>query len=196
MNKYLIGGIIGVLILILASAVAFFISTDTRVGNASLSVFAPTDCYTAAATSTLTYMTAGTATSTVTCWTGNDAASEAVLAIVVNASTTSSIFNIFVEESMDNQDWFPISLNQSASTTSQFDLTVRSIARFTFASSTIGAVAKGTGSNYLGVTGTNNRNHYTVDIPVRMKWVRAHAGIEVGADNGAVWMKVIPKQGI
>lgn len=168
-------------------AIAYLAGFHTMIAKAAVLVFSPTNCYTAAATSTLQYMTPGTATTTVSCDMGYDGASAAVLAIQVNASSTAAIFNIYVEESMDGQDWYPV--GQGASTTNPYGLGTRAYSTFSFASSTIGgAVAP---ANGVGVSGTQNRNHYELDVPVRMKRVRAYAGI-TGA-NAGMWMQILPK---
>lgn len=152
------------------------------------------NCKSASATSSLTYMTKGTATTSVTCVFGQDAAHTAVLAILVNASSTASIFEGIVEESVDGQDWFPINANKVASTSAAWTLTNRGTFNFRFASSTIGAVAVGNGANRLGVNGTDNRNHYEIEIPVNMKRVRAYLYPTSDPEaNGAAWMQVIPK---
>src|SRR3990167_2215355 len=98
------------------------------------------------------------------------------------ASSTNSTFAVYVEESMDGQDWYPIPLMQAASTTNIFDLSVRAYSTFKFASSTIGGGA--TVLNGIGANGTNNRNHYELDIPVRMKQVRAYVTLPQPATWG------------
>lgn len=172
--------------------VAYFMGLNTLLAKASALVF-KTDCYTAAATSTLAYMTPGTATTTVTCPMGSDGADSASLAIQVNASSTASVFNVYVEESMDGQDWYPIGAPDTASTT-PYNLSLRAYSTFTFASSTIGgsrSALLGASTTYQGYEAEDNRNHYLLDVPVRMKRVRAYTGM-TGA-SGAVWMQIIPK---
>lgn len=179
---------------LLLAGVAYLSGVHTLIAGAAMLVFSPTNCYTAAATSTLSYMTPGTATTTVTCPMGNDGASTASLAIQVNASSTSSLFNVYVEESMDGQDWYPIGAPDTASTT-PYNLSLRAYSTFTFASSTIGGTPSllGASTTYQGYEAENNRNHYLIDVPVRMKRVRAYTAIPAGSTNGAVWMQIIPK---
>lgn len=174
---------------------AYFMGLNTLLAKAAALVFSPADCYTANATTTLAYMTPGTATTTVTCPMGSDGADSASLAIQVNASSTATSFNVYVEESMDGQDWYPI---PSASTTDAFSLQIRPYSTFTFASSTIGGTTgmNGASTTFQGYTSTNNRNHYLIDVPVRMKRVRAFTTMPIGSTNGAVWMQIIPKTGI
>src|SRR3990167_92219 len=144
-------------------------------------------------------MTAGTATTTVTCGMGNDGAKSAVLVVEVNASSTATSFNIYPEESMDGVDWFPIAINQNSSSTDPYNLTQRTFYEFIFASSTVGGVGAGVGlkgasTSYAGYTALNDRNHYVLDVPTRMKQVRAYAVIPVGSAAGAVWMQIIPRK--
>lgn len=170
------------------------IGLGSRVAKATISMFTPSTCYTAAATTTLSYMTAGAATSTVSCLVGPDGANSARLNIEVNASSTATNYAFNIEESMDGIDYFPTTLPQSASTTAPFALTARNSYSIVFASSTLGGVGVGTGS--LGVNGSNNRNHYSVDIPVSMRYVRVYASLPVGSAQGAVWMQILPRQSV
>lgn len=180
---------------------AYFSGVHTLIGKAAQMAFYYPTCYTAAATSTLSYMTAGLATTTVTCPMGVDGADTAILTIQVNASSSATTFNIYVEESMDGMDWYPVNNNQGASTSVAFNVGTRPYNTFTFASSTIGGVPlttglKGASTTFEGYTSVNNRNHYTLEVPVNMRRVRAYAAIPVGSTAGAVWMQVIPKFGI
>src|SRR3990167_1251002 len=179
--------------LALVLAIMYLFGVHTMIASASISVFSPSNCYTAAATSTLTYMTPGTATTTKSCALGLEGAHTAVVEVQVNASSTSSVFNTYIEESMDNLDWYPV---QEATSSIPFVLTTRPYATFTFASSTIGGTASGVSSNRLGVSGTDNRNHYTLNVPVRMKYVRVFTALGLGGTNGGVWMQIIPRQDI
>src|SRR3990167_2596795 len=187
-------GVSGVLVVLLL-VLGYSMGLHTMLAQAAGLVF-KTDCVTATATSTLTYMTKGTATTTITCAMGNDGADSAALSVILNASSTVSNLNIYVEESMDGQDWFPILPNQLASTTNPLNLNTRAYSTNTFASSTIGGGLGG--ANSVGVDGSNNRNHYLIDVPVRMKRVRAYAAIastspDLRVENAGVWMQIIPK---
>ena len=172
--------------------VAYLSGLNTLIARAATLIFSPADCYTAAATTTLKYMSNGLATTTVDCPMGSDGANSAALAIQVNASSSPlTVFNIFVEESMDGVDWYPIPV---ATTTDPLNLAIRPYSTFAFATSTVGGTAPSASQSGVGLNGTQNRNHYILDIPVRMKRVRAYAGV-TGA-NGAIWMQIIPKIGI
>src|SRR3990167_7684905 len=164
-------------VLTLAGLLLFAYSSGlyTKLAGASASLFVNTACYTASATSTLTYMTPGTATTTLECFLGQDGAHKATLAIEVNASSTLTQYNFFVEESYDRLDWFPVTLSQTSTTTSPFDLVERNVLSVLFSSTTIGATELGASPNRIGADGSDNRNHYIADIPVRLRHVRVHA---------------------
>lgn len=181
--KYGIAGVgIGLVLMLLA------IGFRSQIARAAISVFSPATCYTAAATTTLNYMTPGAATTTVTCALGIEGAKSATVNYIVNASSTSAVFTSYVEESMDGIDWFPAPINQEASSTRPIDLNLRDYVTFTFASSTIGG---GVAGELLGANGTNNRNHYEAVIPVRMKHVRVHTGLT--GVNAGLWVRIVPR---
>ena len=183
-NIFLYGAVIAIILFL-----SYLVTPKLR---AAVSNFTPTTCYTAAATSTLKYMTPGTATTTVQCAYGADGAKNAVLAIEVNASSTSSVFTVGAEQSMDGVDWYPLPVSQMASTTNPFTLTSRQTAQFAFASSTVGGEA--VSSAGIGVNGTQNRNHYTFTVPTQMRLVRAF--ISVQGTNAGVWMQIYPRENI
>ncbi len=191
-TKRTIGAVTFVIVL---ATFAYFMGLNSLIAKAAALGFSPSNCYTASATTSPAYINGwGTGTTTVSCTSGSDGANSAVLAVEVNGSSTASIVNINVEESMDGLDWFPITPPQAASTTNPFVIATRGAFQITFASSTMGGVTADTGS--LGVSGTNNRNDYVIDVPVRMKRVRAYATIPAAANNAAVWMQIIPRQSI
>lgn|SRR3990167_10687652 len=184
-------GIVGLIFAV--AALLFVVNSRAGILGASVAEFSPSNCYTAAATTSPAYMTVGAATSTVTCALGENGAESAMLNIEVNATSTASVFNFYVEESMGGVDWFPIAKSRVASTTNPFDISVNETFRFTFASSTVGRGIPPVASG-IGINGTDNRNHYSVEIPVTMKRVRVISGV-TGA-NGAVWMQIVPRQPI
>lgn len=190
MNILRIGGL--VVGLILGALLAVYFSAP-HFASAAPSRFVAPNCKTAAATTTITWMTPGAGTTTLSsCFLGNDGADVASLILQVNASSTATRFVGAVEESMDGIDWYRISPSQTASTSSTIELGTKGSFAFNFASSTIGGVAVSTG--LAGYNGTNNREDMVIDVPVRMKYVRAHVGIAGGTTNGGVWMQVLPKR--
>ena len=203
LNRKMFSSVLAVL-LIGAGFLFYSMGIHAKIAKATSLIFAPSNCYTASATSSPVYMTPGTATTTLECSMGYDGRREAVLAIQINASSTATRFDILIEESMDGQDWYPISMNQTASTTNPFSLTTRGTMTAKFASSTIGGNALGVSTNRLGVSGTDNRNHYSATIPVRMRQVRSVVTLAPydafpsqsttsPSQNAAVWQQIIPK---
>ncbi len=204
-KKYLLLPVLLVAFLLLVS---WYTTKDEPKENGlgSFAVEASLGCATATATTSPAYMSVGTATSTVTCpltRVGTDAPSTATLLVQLNASSSATTVRIFIEESIDNIDFYPIAANQVASSTDLlFDLAGRAFVEFRAASSTIGGNAPGQGTdNRLGVEGLDNRNHYQFEIPVRLNYVRAIASIAsstlvdtcLTCGEGAVWMHIIPK---
>jgi len=195
-----------VVLAILVIGYSYLYLGDKEAGLGSIAVESSFGCATDPATTSPAYMTIGAATSTVTCpltRVGTDAPSTATLLVQLNASSSGTTLNIFIEESVDNIDWYPIPENQHASTSNNpFDLALRPFATLLAASSTIGGNAAGQGTdNRLGVIGGDNRNHYELEIPVRLNYVRAIAGLASSSVsdfcdicvNGAVWMHIIHK---
>jgi len=152
---------------------------------------------------------AGTATSTVSCplgRQGNDKPDIATVIVVVNASSTATKLDFFVEESLDNIDWFPIAADLRTFATStlagdELPINIRPFFSAVFASTTIGQTALGASDASQGLDGSDNRNHYMFDIPVRLEYVRV---IGVAAPTSTddcticegdalLWMHIIPK---
>ena len=184
------------LVLIAIAVTGYLLGLHTLITRAAINSF-QTSCVTASATSTLAYMLAGNATTTLACNMGVEGARSAKVVFQVNASSTNAVYNFFVEESMDGIDWYPIPMNQVASTTVPFSLNVNGSLSYKFASTTIGGLAAGASENALGVTGTDNRDHGSFEIPVDMKRVRVYVTMPfptgAATSSGAIWMQVIPK---
>ena len=178
-------------IIVAIATFGYVLGAYSLIARAAISAFYPSTCYTAAATSSPAYMSPGLATSTVECNLGGDGARTAVVRVQANATSTATTFNFYVEESMDSIDWYPITQEQTSSTTNPFNVGVRAYTTFTFASTTIGGTSVALSGNRLGVSGENNRNHYTFEVPVRERYVRVYAGL-TGA-GGAVWMHILPR---
>ncbi len=165
--------------------------------------FSNPDCYASTttsptaynrATSSQIYMTAGRATTTATCFLAGSVVSPVMVEAVLNGSSSATtIYNFFAEGSMDGQDWFPIPLGENASTTNPFNIGLNRGYYYAFSSSTIGGTGQGTGLNYLGADGTNNRNHVSFEVPVRMNYVRVYSALAAGSRNGSVWFRILPK---
>src|SRR3990167_1045093 len=174
-------------------AVAVIVLWGSQKVGAAISQFFPSDCYTAAATTTLNFMTPGTATTTLACNMGGEGAKEAVVVAQVHASSTATEYLFGIEESMDGIDWYPISAQQIASSSPIFSLYDKGTVRYTYASTTIGGVAEA--ENALN----GSRNNISFSVPTRMSRVRVFVGLASSTNavparsNGAIWMKIIPR---
>ncbi len=142
-------------------------------------------------TSTPVYMTAGTATTTATCYLGNDGVQEAVVQVALTASSTNTTVVVGVEESMDGVDWYPVLVpgQENATTSPVLDLDTTGTYSFQFASSSFGGGAQ---------VATDNFDLRAFSVPVRMKQVRAFASLasttgHLTNKNGAVWLGIVPR---
>jgi len=162
---------------------------------------------TATATTTLTYMTPGTATSTTLVYDSYEidgknqtnqyntwVPDKAHLLLQVNASSTASVFRVDLEYSNGTNcqttpsacDWYGDGM--FATTTNPVSLNAKEYLQWTFASSTIGGVPTSTG--LTGASVTNNRDNRIIEIPVPLRFVRAV--ISVTGANGAVYAEIQP----
>ena len=147
---------------------------------------------TATATTSPVYMTAGTATTTLThdFGTGNNFSGDsASLLVQLAGSSTATVLNIDVEYSQDGADWYATSIGWNAdvgvSTTSPALGPLQQIA-FQFASSTI---------NRSVVTNANSATSTRiVKIPTPTRFVRAILTLATGSTRGAVWAEFIGKK--
>lgn len=151
------------------------------------------------ATTSISWQTAGTATSTVECIVGYGlaAAQEAVVLVQINASSTDTTYLFYAEEANNASDWYPIIMTENTTTTPNIRLTKDGAWQYKFASTTVGGANIGRG--ILGYNGTNNRDNLSFNVPVRMKRVRVYATVASsttgsnGAGSGGVWMQILPK---
>lgn len=150
---------------------------------------------TAAATSTLIYQTAGTATTTVTYDTfesagvtqanggNNYVATGATLLLGVVASSTSSVFVTNIEYSQDGIDWYQNNISTYAA--GAIAVVTPNSYTWTYASTTPGGAA--------GLA-TANTGAKAIAIPTLTRFVRAV--LTLTGTNGAVWAKIIPRKEI
>jgi len=149
--------------------------------------------YTAVASSTLTYMTAGTATTTVTYDTyesngttqvnnGNTfVADGATLLLAVSASSTSSVFVTNVEYSVDGIDWYQD--NRITYAAGAIAVATPNSFTYTYASTTPGGGA---------VLSNSNRGAKAIRLDTPTRYVRAV--ISLTGTNGAVYATIIPRK--
>lgn len=148
---------------------------------------------TSGATTSPTYMTAGTATTSLSltntisrCTDRSTALTEATLILQFTGSSTSATLNGNVQYSMDGIDWYENSLGDLASTSPSVSLSVAQTFQIKYASTTPG----------LGAAGANsiNPNLRILKIPTPTQWVRVLFTLPPGSTNGAVWAMFIGKQ--
>ncbi len=152
---------------------------------------------TAIATSTLSYMTAGTATTTLVydsyCGIGLTSlpctsvaqprvGEGAVLLLQFTSSSSAASLNVNFEYSQDAVDWYP-AVNVVASTSAITNLNIGHSLTIDAASTTI-----------AGVVQANNRTHRAVDVLTPVRFVRAVLTLPVGSTNGAVWASFVPRR--
>lgn len=142
---------------------------------------------TADATTTVSYMTPGLATTTTAVFDSfasgaNAYPDRAALLTQFTASSTASILGIRLEYSQDNIDWYADNLNELATTSWSNPIATPSSFTWTFASTTPGAGA---------VTNTN-RSNKVIFIEVPTRYIRAVYTITGG--NGGVWGSILPQR--
>lgn len=143
----------------------------------------------ATATTSVTYMSAGNATTTLqydSYTAGNPtAAQNATLFVQFAGSSTASTLKINLEYSQDGIDWYQdggtFSSSEYASSTKSFDVSTVNQYTFQFASSTVGLVTT--------PTATSSR---AINVPTPTRFLRAIFSIPVGSSAGAVWPQIIP----
>lgn len=177
-NKILIG--IG----ILASAL---VSIPFIAGASTL--YFPITSQTAVATSTLSYMTAGTGTTTPV----YDAYSSgtqkkidlASLFVQATASSTNTKYSIAFEYSQNGVDWYQDGSSnfQLSTTTGATNVSTANSVYFNFASSTLGGV--------VSATAPENK---IINVSTPVRFVRAVISLPSGSTNGAVWAQFVPAQ--
>ena len=165
-------------ILVAVAAILFALSFRPSIGHANPFYFS-LSTGTSAATTTLNYMTVGTATTTETWKTidaSNQALNSAVLLMAIKASTTcpngcigfgTTTLSVRIEESMNGIDW-------AVATTS------------TLSTNIIEQVASGV----VGSTSVVMRK--ITGIPTALQYIRAIVGVQPGSPNNAgIWMQFV-----
>lgn len=157
--------------------------------GATSSFFLPVSA-TASATSTVSYLTAGTGTTTLAMDSFQNGIprliDRAALLVQFAGSSTASILNINLEFSDDNIDWYQDGGNfTSGFATSSRPVDIGQVSKFnyTFSSTTpgLGAAINATSTRII-----------TTTVPTR--YVRAVFTIPVGSLAGAVWAKWVPSR--
>lgn len=158
-----------------------------------------TTVQTASATTTISLMTAGTATTTLvydSYATRSTAADEVGLQVQFVASSTASILNINYEYTNgapgldclgtpSSCDWYQdnTTLNVTATTSQAYQVKLPNSYSWTFASSSQALAAVAT---------NNNRALKMFNVPVKARYVRAIFSLPVGSTNAGVWAQFVP----
>ena len=178
------------LILLGVFAIAFSLIYTAR---ANPSFFIRTQSSTA--TTSPSYMTAGTATTTVTFDAGVNAAGNtdsAVLLWQMIASTTNSIQNVTFEYSQDGSDWYYDRYSSLSTTSPTSNLNNLVAYQWQFAS-TSPAMGIATSSSNFG-----NRITRIINVPTPTRYVRANFTVPVTslglASSSAVWAEFVAKR--
>lgn len=149
----------------------------------------------ATATTTLTFMTPGTATTTVLydtyCVngtnqpnTGNTNSTNllSLLTQFTASSSPNSVLLMNIEYSQDGVDWYQDNYVASSTNPVSVVSTPNSYS-WTFASSTVGGGA---------VASNNNRIGKLIRLYAPTRYVRAVYSLNIGGANGAVWGQILP----
>lgn len=155
-------------------------------------LFFPATVQTSTATGTPAYMTAGTATTTLT-WDSYQAVGNytgtlnSALLIQLAASSTATILRVNIEYSQDGIDWYQTNglfvPQFSTSTSPTIDLGQVNQYSLAFASSTAGL------GNISGSQATTTR---ALPVKVPTRYVRAVFTLATGSTPGAVWGQFVP----
>lgn len=154
---------------------------------------------TATATSTTSYMTAGTATTTLTCdsYSANCTTSvnptgrplgfnRVALLVALSASSTGPTTRINTEYSQDGIDWYQdggSGVETFATTTKPYDVSQVAQYNFAFASSTAGLGA-------LSASSATTTRMIILKAPTR--FIRAIFTVPVGSSPVGVWAQMVP----
>ncbi len=145
----------------------------------------------AAATTTITYMTPGAATTTNAFDTQGDGgfpAESGQLALQVTATSTGVITPTVVvrfEDSQDGIDWYPRAIRTVTATTSLMTSDPFNEISLKIATSTTAG---------FGGSGTAQRYHFVIDAQPTMRYVRAVIRIPIGGGNVGMWSNIIAKK--
>lgn len=172
-------------IIVITAAVVMMMFSFIKNTHANPSFFLRSQS--ASATTTVSYMTPGTATTTSPSFdTGVGAAQGADSAVLLTrfvGSTSAAILNITLEYSQDNIDWYSDRLSAGATTTQAINITQ---------STTYSLTAQG--NNPGGIGGTASSTLRSIVVPTPTRYVRAVYSIPVGSTNGSVWGEFVAKR--
>lgn len=183
----------------------FFTATIVAITTATLLIWGtaranptmfPPSAYTAVATSTLAYMSPGTATTTLTydaygiCGTNEASqtltgADDAQVNLQITASSTGPTINARVEESQDCIDWYPVAVPIANATSTLYTSNPYQNYSLVISTSTV--------SGYGG-SGTSQRVHESFSIPIPERAVRVVFYDPAGGNNYGLWAQIVPSK--
>jgi hypothetical protein len=147
---------------------------------------------TASATSTVSYLAAGTATTSLSWDTQEDGGfsmDTAALNIQFAGSSTASVLRIEIQHSQDDINWYPSGgsfVSGFATTSKPFDLSQISQFNYHFSSTT---------QNSIAVTNANSATSTrSLEVRVPERYIRAIFTLPVGSAGGAVWAQFVGKR--
>lgn len=165
---------------------SILLSNPKRVGAVNSTIPYLQDCFTATATTSVNFMTPGTATTTLDCNVAKatNGASEVwetanLLVQLHSSSSPSTSFKYRFLFSDDNINWF----SETATTTDSRGLFNDYLLAPTASSSERSTIGNG--------TATSSMTSLLIPIPTKARYVRTLFYIPQGSLNGAVWAKVI-----
>lgn len=171
-------------ILAMAVSGALTFAGGAPAAHANQSTFCIGDA-TAPATTSPTYMTPGTATTTLTDNTCQDSVvpyDSKSLLVQLTASSTGTTLNFGVEYSQDGIDWYADNTPSLATTSPTYSAQRANSYSWTFASTTPGGGA---------VPASNNIALKIFNVDVHARYTRVFFSLPPGSTNGAVWARWI-----
>lgn len=182
---------LGVTVILAAIALCFVFGTVAVRANPSF--FSNTQ--TAAATTSITYLTPGTATTTLVYDAGafgdSFASNGASLLIMWNGSSTVSTLNADIQYSQNGQDWFNNGMGTDIDAgIGSSSPSLANPVSITLAYASTSPDRAGFFGNAVAASSTNRI--VNVDMPTR--YVRAVFFVPVGSPNGALWAQFIAQK--
>lgn len=172
--------------LLVAFVIFVLLAFVTPLTKAAVYLLVPSK--TATATTTVAYLTPGTATTTLSSdlysASSNTKANGALVAFQYTASSSAAALKARVEYSNDGVDWYAESIPLAeTATTTLMTTTFREYSWNNFATTT----------DYGG-SGTASRIHQSFSIATPTRYVRVKFYVPAGAGNGALWASLTPNK--
>lgn len=181
---------------LLLSVVALAIVSAVYIGTAkanSSRIITPVGCTTSGtlATTSVSYMSAGVGTSTITCdleyiasayGNGSNSFDSAILGIQLNASSTNTTLAWKYEYSQNKLDWYEDDVELTINATTTTHVRTYKEHSWLFAS-----------SSYPTSIANSSRSTKKVNLETPTKWIRVTFYMPTGSTGGALWAQIIGK---